>query len=352
MSELSNILVKLAVEVLSLCKEHNIPCILSDDTAHTIIDNSYDLTSLSSIQLLIHTDDFDKLFDILSTTSIPHRGIESMKNNDLYPTFSMYYADTKTIAYLSDSNYIYQCVGIHILPLRKNPGKFRKNFFNHLESWNLGIGQTLYPKLLSVYSTKNAKNVYLRCNGKKCIDFSTAELTDINTISTSSYTFPVSSLNESRENLSCRLSCILEFQQASQFHPASLIHTNNNQSKQIWCQLPKVLLKMGKRYLKEKFYPVTQDWRKLQCVNERNTQKVYYEAKLPLIRELVKNQDTARLKKELLPYHKAICHHYDSCKLTIKFDQEIFDLYLQLYLNTADDAYRKAIIRHIPKVWR
>lgn len=350
MNELSTTLVTLGQEVLSLCQQHHIPCILSDDTAHAIMKNGYDLTGLTSFSLLVRTDDFDKLFNLLAATSVPNRGVESMKTNDLYPTFSMYYVDTDTSCYLDDPNYSYRCAGIHILPLRKKLGKFRNRFYARLERWQLGIGKALYPKLLSVYKVGNRPTAFVQYNEKKRFYFSVNELNGENRLWASGCLLPISSLSPERAKESCQFPEIIHFHVDNGSRFASE-HPETRQAS-FFSRLMTVMLHRGKKYLKRKFYPINKDWEKLQCVNERHTLKAYYEKKLPLIRELDKNKDTKRLKKELELYHKKLNHYHKSCGITIKFDDEIFAIYRRVYLNKSKKSRVKTLIRHIPKVWR
>jgi len=341
---LSNILVTLSQEVLSLCEQHHIPCILSDETAHAIIENDYKLEDITSIQLLIRTDDFDKLFNLLDTTSIPNRGVECMKNNDLYPTFSMYYVDTNTSYYLGDSNYLYQNAGIHILPLRKTLNEFQKRFYPYFEHWRLGMGKKVYPKLLSVYKIGSNRKAFLQCSEQDCFYYSVDELFGGNRIFASGISFPVSSLLPEWDRVSCELTQI-----SGICVDAVLAPIPQNRKKET---LARILMQRCIEVAKVRTYPVNKDWTKLQCVNDRLVLKDYYEKKLPLIRELVKNQDTERLKEELLLYHKKLCLNYRSCKITIKFDEEIFDIYQRVYLTDVKRSYVRALTRHIPKVWR
>jgi len=350
MNELSTTLVTLSQEVLSICEQHHIPCILSDDTAHAIMKNGYDLTGLTSLSLLVRTDDFDKLFDLLASASIPNRGVEGMKTNNLYPTFSMYYVDTNTTCYLDDPNYSYHCAGIHILPLRKKLGKFRNRFYARLERWQLGIGKALYPKLLSVYKIGNKPKAFVQYNEKKRFYFSVNELNGVNRLFASGNSLPISSLKSERAKASCKVPQIINFRAGN--NPQS--DSKNIEVKQasFFSRLMNVILRRGKKYLKRKLYPINKDWEKLQCVNARYTLKAHYEKKLPLIRELDKNQDTNRLKEELELYHKKLNHYYRTCGITIKFDTELFGIYQRVYLKNAKKSHVKALIRHIPKVWR
>ncbi len=114
----------------------------------------------------------------------------------------------------------------------------------------------------------------------------------------------------------------------------------------------RIILHKIKNYLKENIYPVSKDWKKIQCVNDRYTLKAYYEKKRPLLQELSRNQDVQRLREELVPYHEKLWHYYASCKITIKFDEEVFSLYRSVYLKDTAKSQINSLIRHIPKAWR
>ena len=124
------------------------------------------------------------------------------------------------------------------------------------------------------------------------------------------------------------------------------VATKNFSRKPTWHYFKKTIV-----WVFWKLYPIRRDWRRIHCVNARDKLREHYSKKIPLLRELLKNDDVIRLKKELKLYDEKLWKFLKECKMTIVFDREIFEMYLAVYYPNGGPA-AKHLISKIPRIWR
>lgn len=348
MNDFTTVALQLVGEVLRVCEEAGIPCIVADESVRRLMKNS---EAFTQIYLIVKTDDMAELHRRLAATTIPNRAVESMMNNDWYPDFSLRYVDTGTTCYYEKTNYRYPAVGVCIVPLRKKVKRWARRFYDRLEHWDLGNGRRLYPKLVKLYSLGTARtgDIVSR-KGKRC-SYKTAEFSGQTYLSLEETVLPISRLEESRQRFGYK-----------QEHPAMYLLDRPapitktaadfvNKANPVKTLLKYIKEKVGKRLWK-RVYPINRDWNRIHCVNERDLLRQEYQKKKSLILELYKNRDKKRLLQELRPYHQKLVHYYKLCRITIVFDREIFEIYKEVYGQKTGKMSVQKLKRHIPAQWR
>jgi hypothetical protein len=335
-------------EVLRVCEEAGIPCIVADESVRRLMKNS---EAFTQIYLIVKTDDLPELHRRLSATTIPNRAVEGMMNNDWYPDLSLRYVDTATTCYYEKTKYRYPAVGVCIVPLRKKVKRWVRRRYDRLEHWDLGNGRRLYPKLLKLYRLGGARTGdILSRKGKRC-SYRLTEFKGLTYLSLEETVIPITRLDENRRRFGYK-----------QEHPAMYLLDRPapitkadgdfvNKANPLKSLLKYIKDKMGKRMWK-RVYPINRDWNRIHCVNERDLLRLEYQKKKPLILELYKNRDKKRLAKELYPYHQKLVHYFKLCKITIVFDREIYDIYKEIYGRKKGNMSVRKLKRHIPAQWR
>lgn len=349
MDRFTEICITLASEVLAICREEKIPCILLDESVRKLRKED---GSVKNLYLLVKSDHFDQLFDRLAGTDIPFRAVEGMKNNDRYPDFSMRYVDTSSTCCFKKDIFLYASIGIYIVPLRKNIENWKKQIYDRLEHWELGAATKLYPRLLKAYQMGGAQKGYVTGMKWNRSSYKTSELSGNRFLALDSEYFPVSSMAASRLGFAYQNHGYLFYSEEVRDLPRQPAKWGEVRGKNLFVQLLKTVLKKVKGRIWKKLSPINHDWDRIRCANERDLLKIRYEEKKPLIRELEKNKDMKRLKAELLPYHKKLVEYYKKTGITIVFDRDIFEIYKKVYGTGKRRAFVEKISKKVPKVWR
>ena len=270
MNKLSDVLIELTKEVLNICEENGIPCVLADETVYQMMRNEGDLDKLQSVYLVVKADDLDKLYECLNKTNIPNRGVESMKNNDFYPDFSMRYVNLETTCSMDKDGFMYPAIGIFIVPIRKKIKKLQRTYFYRLEHWTLGNGRKIYPQLLSLYKLGHNKTGIMRGMKRKGCNYQVSEFSENNILSVQGMEFPISSLNSNRKNFSYGISQFVAYDTVYSFVQNGVEIKERKGSKNLFVNFLKELWKRISKRIWKRIYPITQDWDKINCVNEQN----------------------------------------------------------------------------------
>lgn len=348
MNKFTKTCVGLAKEVLQICNEQKIPCILSDETVYQLRQQG----TVKHMYLIVKADDLDRLQQCLASRNRPNRAVESMKNNNRYPDFSLRYVDTKSTCGYKDDVYLYSSVGVVIIPLRKRVDGWKKRFLNWLEHWGLGTGKQLYPKLLAAYRLGEAKGGCVEGVQWNACTYDVSELSGKRSFVFGGVTFPVSALPAERKEFSYNSVKYVYCAKATRKEPMEAAAWGKKHAGNLYVELAKAFCKRCIKKLRQKANPINHDWMRINCVNERDLLQIQYEKKKPFLRELFKNKSWKRLKAELKPYHAKLKEYYKETGMTIVFDEEIFDMYCHKEVYGKNEGYIHKISQTIPIIWR
>lgn len=341
---------KLILEVLERCKEENIPCILSDETAVRLrMQEEKGRRTFGAYYLVILSDDMDRLMDSFEKNMPENRAIESMRNNDYYMDYSFRYLDMEAPAVFKaeTAQNIAPCAGIYIIPLRKRLTGIKRFVYIRLERWQLGCGRALYPKFYRAYKLGNAENGAFfnyrsrRGNGRR------DDVTNPQYMTINGTEYPVSSLElmHRKYHYGMPVCTILSNDTSEDIAVEKYSHTG------LLKALFRTAFKRTKKVLISRMSPAKKDFKIVRCVNSRDKLAEYYLPKKALLQELALHNDYYRLTQELRRYHEQIYKYYKSTKLTIYFDRDIYEIYKKTWSHI-DKSWVAGLDQNIPDLWK